>query len=653
MQPPETRPRGGAWVALSLLLLILGAALYWAHALDGDDAARDHGERAERPRSSADERPDARGDQATSALDPLRVGGRSVGGRARFAATDRPDAANHGSVIGHVRNRRTGEGVAHAELTFVLGDAAVTATSGSDGRYTLRPEREGTLTLLSASAPGYLPFAPTWGESAVRFACRPGEILEGATLWLEPGTEVLAQVVAPDGRPVPRAVVRVLSSDVAEQTLMPSHDSVETDVRGEARLTVADEAVLEASHPRFEPGRARVDFAARIAQRIRISLAAAGSATERAKAIAGRVVDARGAAIDGATVVASFQAGPGESAGVRAPAIDVSDADGRFLLSSLEAGRYRVAARHEDYATARAQTVEAGRAELEIRLEDGGRIVGRVTDEAGAAVLGFTVQAFQPTGPLERELVRAGSFFDRSGSFELRAIPEGPIQVTVGAAGFAPSEDHPVMVSASRPAELAIVLSRGALLAGRVLDRDTRAAIADAEIGLDGSAGREGVSAAPMFSKARTDADGSFELVGVAQGKRALLVAAPEHHARIVSEIHVPPAGRVTLEPILLTKLEANESPRLELAGLGAVLRPDGEGLRVERVIEEGGAAEAGLIPGDLILHIDGQPVVALGFERAIASIRGPIDSRVVLGVRREGAREALQIVAFRRLVRA
>ena len=50
------------------------------------------------------------------------------------------------------------------------------------------------------------------------------------------------------------------------------------------------------------------------------------------------------------------------------------------------------------------------------------------------------------------------------------------------------------------------------------------------------------------------------------------------------------------------------------------------------QVLPGGGAAEAGLLPGDGILRVDGQAVAALGFTEAIQRIRGPEGSRRAAG---------------------
>jgi carboxyl-terminal processing protease len=71
----------------------------------------------------------------------------------------------------------------------------------------------------------------------------------------------------------------------------------------------------------------------------------------------------------------------------------------------------------------------------------------------------------------------------------------------------------------------------------------------------------------------------------------------------------------------------------------------------VGTVVPGGGAAEAGIQPGDDILSVEGRPVSELGLAGAVELIRGPEDTRVRLVVRR-GDGQASEVWVWRRLVR-
>ncbi|MEZ4338280.1 MAG: PDZ domain-containing protein [Sandaracinaceae bacterium] len=157
----------------------------------------------------------------------------------------------------------------------------------------------------------------------------------------------------------------------------------------------------------------------------------------------------------------------------------------------------------------------------------------------------------------------------------------------------------------------------------------------------------------PVATSALTDEDGRFELAGVPPGLGSVVAWAADHHGRVRSGILVTDAGRVDVGTLDLTPVAEGEEPRIGLAGIGAVLSADEDVLRIERVVEGGGAAEVGLAVGDAILAIDGVPVGGLGFGGSIERIRGPEGTTVRLEVRREGAEASETIVVPRRRIRA
>jgi S1-C subfamily serine protease len=185
-----------------------------------------------------------------------------------------------------------------------------------------------------------------------------------------------------------------------------------------------------------------------------------------------------------------------------------------------------------------------------------------------------------------------------------------------------------------------------------VLEEKTGKPIAGAKVSVEGALGGASSSSLPLLAETTTDAGGQFALEGIAAGPRSVSAMAAGHNGRIVSGIVVPEGGAGVNVTIELSKVEPGEQPHMELTGIGAVLSPRGEALVLGQVIAGGGAAEAGLGPGDAIVAIDDVAVVEMGFERAIQSIRGPEGSAVVLGVRKGGQGEAVEVVVRRRRIR-
>ena len=92
---------------------------------------------------------------------------------------------------------------------------------------------------------------------------------------------------------------------------------------------------------------------------------------------------------------------------------------------------------------------------------------------------------------------------------------------------------------------------------------------------------------------------------------------------RLVSLAGLPTDGDAPPLEIALTPRGVAADANVELTGIGAVLRPRGDVLRIQQVVPNGGAADAGLGPGDAIVAIDGTRVTELGFDRATGAIRG------------------------------
>jgi S1-C subfamily serine protease len=192
-------------------------------------------------------------------------------------------------------------------------------------------------------------------------------------------------------------------------------------------------------------------------------------------------------------------------------------------------------------------------------------------------------------------------------------------------------------------------------LHGRVRTRGTDAPVADAEIEVEGQLD-VGASAIPVRARARTAADGTFSIGGLPDRPLSLFVAAREHHGRVVSGVHVGEGETVGPIDIDLSRVAAGEEPRVELVGIGVVLRVADEGLRISRVVPGSGAAEVGLAPGDDIVRIDGRAVGELDLDAAVQLIRGPENSSITLVVRRRGPQGVMgaeeTVIVPRRVVR-
>src|SRR5438094_1677027 len=76
---------------------------------------------------------------------------------------------------------------------------------------------------------------------------------------------------------------------------------------------------------------------------------------------------------------------------------------------------------------------------------------------------------------------------------------------------------------------------------------------------------------------------------------------------------------------------------RGEFGGLGIEVSMENGLVKVVSPIDDTPAAHAGLKPGDLITHLDGNAVQGLTLPEAVEKMRGPVNSDITLTVRREG----------------
>ena len=90
---------------------------------------------------------------------------------------------------------------------------------------------------------------------------------------------------------------------------------------------------------------------------------------------------------------------------------------------------------------------------------------------------------------------------------------------------------------------------------------------------------------------------------------------------------------------------------RGEFGGLGIEVSMENGLVKVVSPIDDTPAARAGLKPGDLITHLDGDPVQGMTLPEAVEKMRGPVNSEIRLTIRREG-KEPFDIKLTRATIR-
>ncbi len=74
-----------------------------------------------------------------------------------------------------------------------------------------------------------------------------------------------------------------------------------------------------------------------------------------------------------------------------------------------------------------------------------------------------------------------------------------------------------------------------------------------------------------------------------------------------------------------------------EFGGLGIEVTMDNGFVKVVSPIDDTPASKAGVKPGDVITHLDGDPVLGMTLQEAVEKMRGPVDTQIKLTIARQG----------------
>ncbi len=574
-------------------------------------------------------------------------------GRATVATAPLAGGALHGRVI----DWSTGRGVANAELTFTTDAGATAVHADGDGAFELAPPAPDTYTLASVTAAGFLPYAPELLHSTVRATLARDRDVRGVTVFLFQALPYRGRVVDAAGKPVARAIVKLLGTPEGEQrpsVVAGIATTWTTDAEGGFEFNAADDAVLEASHGK-QHGRARLDRDVQLTRQLVIPL---GDTPPSERRITGRVVDEHGAPVADALVHADPSNAPVGGAppiapgtrqvavrdlGPRGTAFALADADGKFVLDGVDRDTYSLFAEADDHAAGQRQVVAGGTDNVTLVVDRGEAISGTVATRDGAAIPAFTLLAFRRYGAV-RELVVSRSIVEPGGAFSIRVRP-GDYELLAAATGWAPSKPTPATAGATG---VSLVVTAGATLRGRVVAaEDGTAPIPYARITREALGG--GASAQPANAGTVTRDDGTFELTGIPAGPLAITIGAGGRHPKIEAGMLAHDGEVLGPIAIALAVLKPGEQPRLELVGIGVQLTADEVGLRVDRVIDGGGAQAAGIAVGDHVVTVGGLAVDELGLDGAIAMIRGAPGTTIAVAIRRGD--QVLPLVVERRVL--
>jgi protocatechuate 3,4-dioxygenase beta subunit len=343
-----------------------------------------------------------------------------------------------------------------------------------------------------------------------------------------------------------------------------------------------------------------------------------------AEPVRGVVLDADGHPLAGASVACDEQ-----------HLTASADEGGRFELPP-EADGCTAVATHPPHGVSEPTRLSAGRDNV-LRLVGGGAVAGNVVDEGGKPVEAYllAVESFVPKGGEARPSTagRARKVFEPDGAFLWEDLAPGRYVLTASAAGRPPARSQAVEVEPGRTTHhVRIVLPRGVMLTGRIVDAGSREPIVNAQIELDGVTS----SRANAISLVLTDGTGNYELEGApASGPFSVRVSHERYMTKIVPGLDA--RGASSLRADVELRALGDGGPREELTGVGATLVPSPKGIVIASVIEGAPAARAGLTAGDRIVQIDGKDAADLGLAECLQRLRGQAGTRVSVGIDRAG----------------
>lgn len=442
--------------------------------------------------------------------------------------------------------------VMRAPMSWKSRRGVMRVKTGPEGRFRI-PARAVEMFELRAEAEGFAPVELQRGR---------GELAEPIEIVLRAGTAITGRAVDPDGEPLEGVEVSVF-----ETLKNPSLRVKRKDRELAGRSATGPEGTFLADHlaaETFDVELKGPGHAPRLLHAVDPSRESPGPGEpldlgdvvlSPGVALEGRVVGPEGEPVrEGEVLVGEHVPGIGGS-DAPPPGLDQretgTDDQGRFVVEDLPPGqRVTVWARGSGYLPSTVRGVEPPtEAPLEIRLQRGVRLFGRVVDPEGSPVLRAWVRA---SARIESDRGRQHHWLQsrttaEDGRFEFDAVPRAELSVRVTARRWAP-RDLPGFSTASGEdvGPIEIRLEAGAVVQGRVLD-PTGAPVAGADVS---GAYWTAEDRWAHGLQSRSGPGGAFELVGVPPGRVRLSASHGEREAE--EEIELGPGGAVVdllLEP--------------------------------------------------------------------------------------------------------
>jgi uncharacterized GH25 family protein len=520
-----------------------------------------------------------------------------IGARAHAtAATVTVKLAKGASVSGTVRNAKTQKTIAGARVRIVAapqqgvrGSTLTSTFADAKGIYATSSVLPGSYQ-ITVDAPGFAGAVSPVKLTVAQKAEKPLALIEEA--------HVTGSVLDESRKAVAGAVLtpRIVSRDPMMMMTMPNRMMQRAE---RPTVSTPDGRFVLRAQPDvdFEVGAVKKGFPSASTSSLHLAPGEKKSGVVltivRGVLLTGRVIDRSGKPVSGASVTADQSEG-GVNAQqafirrtigglMRGDRDDVqTTSDGTFSMRIKE-GMYDVAVKREGFAlkTVRAQQVNAKAKPLEVTLEPGVEISGRVT-RAGVGVIGVNVNGIS-------EGAVASATTGPDGSYALTDLAPGQMMVNFRK----PEEFIQQMKSVTAPAQnVNVELPLGGRITGKVVDKSSHAPITSFQAGLNTSRSGGGmVFMMPPQLRSFTSDDGTFTLENVPPGQTQLVVNASGYTTGRVPNLTVEDGK--TLADV---SVEMDTGVRV----VGRITGPDGAAVSGASIRQGGAAGGRGMrIPTD------------------------------------------------------
>ncbi len=388
---------------------------------------------------------------------------------------------------------------------------------------------------LSLSHPEFVPVEydqATPQAATVKVVSKESLLAGTAEMQVQPGTVVEGKVQDAKGQPISQAQV-LLQITKDDET---SSQRGETSAGGHFRfvVTTTGTATLVA-----EAGGLAPKHLALAALEGQPALEPVTLTLLKGRTVQGRVVDAEGKAVAGANIVVASWNNVGPLKWH-----SESDADGRFTWDSAPSERTLLQFSKSGFKDRLDELPSAGTRDWSIRLDKPFAYSGTVLDPDGKPAAGLAVTLF-PFSSGEAHTDAQGHF-----TLTARNMPVGFVAQCVLVARDPARELAAAVDVEEDAAETTLRLSSGLTLVGRVTDVDGHA-IRDAHAQ---AMFRTARTSEPFGMAVRADAEGRYEIKGLAAGRGYGVSLSAEGFGQDYLNVDAPEAGsqRIELDPVQL-----------------------------------------------------------------------------------------------------